>query len=153
MNVNARLAQSLSHLPLKRKFLIQTALVALGTIALAVIAARMQYLDLTGTRQEGLKAQTEMALGVIEGYADQAKRGALDEDEAKARALATLSTMQANKGVDYFFVTDEVPTMLMHPTRPDLIGDVGARNLLSLQDALPPVGFDKDGKFGTGMKF
>ena len=46
MNVNARLAQSLSHLPLKRKFLIQTALVALGTIALAVIAARMQYLDL-----------------------------------------------------------------------------------------------------------
>ena len=88
MNVNARLAQSLSHLPLKRKFLIQTALVALGTIALAVIAARMQYLDLTGTRQAGLKAQTEMALGVIEGYADQAKRGALDEDEAKARAIA-----------------------------------------------------------------
>ena len=50
MNLNARLAQSLSHLPLKRTFLIQTALVALGTIALAVIAARMQYLDLTGTR-------------------------------------------------------------------------------------------------------
>ena len=133
MNVNARLAQSLSHLPLKRKFLIQTALVALGTIALAVIAARMQYLDLTGTRQEGLKAQTEMALGVIEGYADQAKRGALDEDEAKARALATLSTMQANKGVDYFFVTDEVPTMLMHPTRPDLIGK-------PLDDVLSPDG-------------
>ena len=133
MNVNARLAQSLSHLPLKRKFLIQTALVALGTIALAVIAARMQYLDLTGTRQEGLKAQTEMALGVIEGYADQVKRGALDEDEAKARALATLSTMQANKGVDYFFVTDEVPTMLMHPTRPDLIGK-------PLDDVLSPDG-------------
>ncbi|WP_454259250.1 methyl-accepting chemotaxis protein [Pseudoxanthomonas mexicana] len=133
MNLNARLAQSLSHLPLKRKFLIQTALVALGTIALAVIAARMQYLDLTGTRQEGLKAQTEMALGVIEGYAEQAKRGALDEDKAKARALATLSTMQANKGVDYFFVTDEVPTMLMHPTRPDLIGK-------PLDDVLSPDG-------------
>ncbi|MEY4269341.1 MAG: hypothetical protein RLZZ58_557 [Pseudomonadota bacterium] len=27
-------------------------------------------------------------------------------------------------------------------TRPDLVGDVAARNLLSLQDALPPVGFD-----------
>ena len=74
-----------------------------------------------------------MALGVIEGYADQAKRGALDEDEAKARALATLSTMQANKGVDYFFVTDEVPTMLMHPTRPDLIGK-------PLDDVLSPDG-------------
>ena len=74
-----------------------------------------------------------MALGVIEGYADQVKRGALDEDEAKARALATLSTMQANKGVDYFFVTDEVPTMLMHPTRPDLIGK-------PLDDVLSPDG-------------
>ena len=27
-------------------------------------------------------------------------------------------------------------------TRPDLIGEEPARNLLSLQDALPPVGFD-----------
>ncbi|WP_447939740.1 methyl-accepting chemotaxis protein [Pseudoxanthomonas mexicana] len=122
MNLNAKLAHSLSNVPLKRKFFLQTVLVAVGTIALAVVAARMQYLDLTGTRQAGLKAQTEMALGVIEGYAKQVKAGTLDEAAAKEGALATLATMQANKGVDYFFVTDEAPVMLMHPTRPDLIG-------------------------------
>ena len=133
MTSNTRIAAALSHLPLKRRFLIQTALVAVGTIALAVVAARMQYLDLTGTRQAGLKAQTEMALGVIEGYAQQAKAGTLDEADAKARALATLATMQANKGVDYFFVTDEAPTMLMHPTRPDLVGK-------PLDDVLSPDG-------------
>jgi methyl-accepting chemotaxis protein len=133
MTFNAKIAALLSNLPLKRKFLIQTALVAIGTIALAVVAARMQYLDLTGTRQAGLKAQTEMALGVIEGYAKQVQSGTLDEAQAKESALATLASMQANKGVDYFFVTDEAPTMLMHPTRPDLIGK-------PLDDVLSPDG-------------
>ncbi|WP_082563383.1 methyl-accepting chemotaxis protein [Pseudoxanthomonas sp. Root65] len=133
MSLNAKIAATLSSLPLKRRFLIQTALVALGTIALAVVAARMQYLDLTSTRQNGLKAQTEMALSVIAGYAKQAADGKLDEADAKARALATLSTMQANGGVDYFFVTDEAPIMLMHPTRPDLTGK-------PLDDVLSPDG-------------
>jgi methyl-accepting chemotaxis protein len=133
MTFNAKIAALLSNLPLKRKFLIQTALVAAGTVALAVVAARIQYLDLTGTRQAGLKAQTEMALGVIDGYAKQVASGALDEAQAKERALATLASMQANKGVDYFFVTDEAPVMLMHPTRPDLIGK-------PLNDVLSPDG-------------
>ncbi|HEV7269886.1 cache domain-containing protein, partial [Pseudoxanthomonas sp.] len=133
MTLNARIAATLSHLPLGRRFLIQTVLVAFGVIALAVIAARMQYVDLNSTRQAGLQAQTEMALGVIERYAQQAKDGTLDEADAKARALATLASMQANKGVDYFFVTDEAPTMLMHPTRPDLVGK-------PLDDVLSPDG-------------
>ncbi len=133
MNINAKLAHALSNVPLKRKFFLQTLLVAVGTIALAVVAARMQYLDLTGTRQAGLKAQTDMALGVIEGYAKQVEAGTLDEAAAKEGALATLATMQANQGVDYFFVTDEAPVMLMHPTRPDLIGK-------PLQDVLSPDG-------------
>ncbi len=133
MNINAKLARTLSNVPLKRKFLLQTILVAVGTIALAVVAARMQYLDLTGTRQAGLKAQTEMALGVIEGYAKQVQAGTMEEAAAKEGALATLATMQANKGVDYFFVTDEAPVMLMHPTRPDLIGK-------PLQDVQSPDG-------------
>ncbi|WP_394694992.1 methyl-accepting chemotaxis protein [Pseudoxanthomonas japonensis] len=122
MTFAARVATTLSNLPLKRRFLIQTALIAFGTVALAVIAARMQYLDLNSTRQAGLKAQTDMALGVIGSYARQAEAGTLDEAEAKARALAALAAMQANDGVDYFFVTDEAPVMLMHPSRPDLIG-------------------------------
>ncbi|MCR6687186.1 methyl-accepting chemotaxis protein [Pseudoxanthomonas sp.] len=112
----------LSNLPMKRKFLLQTAFVAVGIVALAVLAARMQYVDLNKTRQQGLRAQTEMALGVIEGYAARAEAGEMDLDTAKAQALATLKVMQASKGVDYFFVTDEEPRMLMHPTRPDLAG-------------------------------
>lgn len=106
MSFIAKIAAPLSSLPLKRRFMIQTVLVAVGVVALAVIAARMQYLDLNATRQDGLQAQTEMAMGVIEGYAQQAKAGTLDEADAKARALATLATMQANKG----WTTSSSPT-------------------------------------------
>ncbi len=122
MSISAKLAHLLSNVPLKRKFLLQTAVVAVGIVSLAVVAARMQYLDLNETRKDGLTAQTQMALGIIQGYAKQVEAGTLDEEAAKKAALATLATMQANEGVDYFFVTDEQPVMLMHPSRPDLVG-------------------------------
>ena len=133
MKTHSQIARVMSDLPLKRKFLSQTLLVAIGIVVLAVVAARMQYLDLTHTRQNGLKAQTQMALGVIENYAERARRGELSTADAQRLALANVSRLQANKGVDYFFVTDEKPTMLMHPSRPDLIGK-------PLQDVLSPDG-------------
>ncbi|KRG43824.1 chemotaxis protein [Stenotrophomonas panacihumi] len=133
MKPQSVLANAMANMPLKRKFLSQTVLVAFGIIALAIIAARMQYLDLVHTRQAGLKAQTQMAVGVVEAYAARAAKGELTQEEAQRQALAALSTLQANKGVDYFYVTDEHPTMLMHPTRPDLVGK-------PLNDVLSPDG-------------
>ncbi len=133
MNPQSVLANAMANMPLKRKFLSQTFLVALGIVALAVVAARLQYLDLTHTRQAALKAQTQMALGVVEIYAKRAESGELSLADAQQHALATLATLQANKGVDYFYVTDEKPIMLMHPTRPDLIGK-------PLNDVLSPDG-------------
>ncbi len=133
MNPQSVLANAMANMPLKRKFLSQTVLVACGIILLAIVAARMQYLDLVHTRQAGLKAQTQMALGVVEAYAARVEKGELTLEEAQRHALDTLSTLQANKGVDYFYVTNEKPTMLMHPTRPDLVGK-------PLNDVLSPDG-------------
>ncbi|MDG2526489.1 methyl-accepting chemotaxis protein [Stenotrophomonas sp. HITSZ_GD] len=133
MKTQSALAQAMANMPLKRKFLSQTFLVAVGIVALAVVAARMQYLDLTHTRQAALKAQTQMALGVVESFAARAEKGELSLEQAQQQALATLATLQANKGVDYFYVTDEKPNMLMHPTRPDLVGK-------PLNDVLSPDG-------------
>ena len=101
MTFKTTIAKTLANVPLKRKFLAQTALVALGIIALAVIAARMQYVDLTDTRRDGLKSQIEMAMAVVNGYQERAEKGEMDVDTAKSRALATLSTMRARGGVDY----------------------------------------------------
>ena len=122
MKFFAPLLRVLSDLPMQRKFLIQTGLVAVGIVLLAIVAARVQFLDLNQTRKDGLAAQTQMALGIVEDYARRAEAGEMPLDEAQAGALRALSAMRANGGVDYFFVTDEQPTLLMHPVREDLVG-------------------------------
>ncbi|MCD9008265.1 cache domain-containing protein, partial [Luteimonas sp. XNQY3] len=133
MTLLSPLLRALSDLPIQRKFLIQTGLVAIGIIVLAIIAARFQFLDLNQTRKDGLAAQTQMALGVVEAYAQRAETGDMPVAEAQAAALRTLASMRANDGVDYFFVTDERPRMLMHPIREDLVGK-------SVADVLDPDG-------------
>ncbi|WP_411834782.1 methyl-accepting chemotaxis protein [Pseudoxanthomonas mexicana] len=133
MKIQARLSSALSDIPLKRKFLFQSFWVAVGIIALAVTAARMQYLDLTHTRQQGLKTQTELAIGVIDEYARRVEKGEMDLESAQRDALLAVGRMQANGGVDYFYVHDEEPRMLMHPLREDLVGK-------PLGDVLSPDG-------------
>ncbi|PPT94817.1 chemotaxis protein [Xanthomonas arboricola pv. guizotiae] len=93
----------------------------------------MQYVDLTDTRRDGLRSQIEMAIAVVNGFAERAEKGEMDVDSAKKAALHTLSTMRARGGVDYIYVTDQAPVMLMHPTRPDLNGK-------PLNDVLSPDG-------------
>ncbi|WP_369975286.1 methyl-accepting chemotaxis protein [Xanthomonas bundabergensis] len=120
------LVARLSDLPLRRKFVWQTLLLGGGIVLLAIIAARMQYVDIRNTREQALKSQIELALGVVQAYAAKAETGQMPLADAQRTALATLESMRARDGVDYFYVHDMHPTMLMHPTRHDLVGkDIG----------------------------
>ncbi len=114
--------QRFNDFPVGRKLGVLVVLIAFGVVGLSVVAARMQYLDLVQTRQSNLKLETEMALGVIGHYDALAHSGGMSPEQAKTAALQAVSAMQANKGLDYFSVIDESPSMLMHPTRKDLIG-------------------------------
>src|SRR5690606_14750380 len=116
MNVFDPIRRLLADLPMKRKFLLQAAFVAIGIVALAVVAARMQYVDLTATRKAAVRDQVEMAIGVIGQYGAMAESGELDEADAKAAALRAMRGMHSPDGMDYFFILDTEPRMLMHPT-------------------------------------
>ena len=105
-----------------RKLGVLVVLIAFGVVGLSVVAARMQYLDLYQTREDTLRREVDLAQSLIRHYAGQAESGAIDVDEAKARALAALEKANANGGVDYFYIHDMTPTMLMHPLRKDLVG-------------------------------
>ncbi len=65
MNLLSRWNQSFSNLSVRRKLNLLTLLIALGVIALSVVAARMQYLDLTDTRKDSLKTQVELTYGIL----------------------------------------------------------------------------------------
>ncbi|WP_285318997.1 methyl-accepting chemotaxis protein, partial [Stenotrophomonas maltophilia group sp. Smal35] len=90
--------------------------------ALSVIAARMQYLDLTETRKTALKTQVELSYGILQHYHRLAGTGELSEDAAKAAALQALEVMRADSDAYYFNIYDTGYRLLMHPFRKDLVG-------------------------------
>ncbi|WP_313218251.1 methyl-accepting chemotaxis protein [Stenotrophomonas sp.] len=122
MNLFRRWNPYFSNLSVRRKLNLLTVLIALGVIALSVVAARMQYLDLTDTRKDSLKTQVELTYGILEHYHRLADSGELTDAAAKQAALTALESMRADGDTYYFNVYDTNYRMLMHPFRKELIG-------------------------------
>ncbi|PZS65411.1 methyl-accepting chemotaxis protein [Stenotrophomonas maltophilia] len=122
MNLLHRWQHYFSNLSVRRKLNLLTLLIALGVIALSVIAARMQYLDLTETRKTALKTQVELSYGILQHYHRLASTGELSEDAAKGAALQALESMRAENDTYYFNIYDTGYRLLMHPFRKDLVG-------------------------------
>ncbi|WP_075674551.1 methyl-accepting chemotaxis protein [Stenotrophomonas sp. TD3] len=122
MNLLHRWQHYFSNLSVRRKLNLLTLLIALGVIALSVIAARMQYLDLTETRKTALKTQVELSYGILQHYHRLAGTGELSEEAAKSAALQALEVMRAENDTYYFNIYDTGYRLLMHPFRKDLVG-------------------------------
>ncbi|MBH1667094.1 cache domain-containing protein, partial [Stenotrophomonas maltophilia] len=122
MNLMHRWQHYFSNLSVRRKLNLLTLLIALGVVALSVIAARMQYLDLTETRKTSLKTQVELSYGIVQHYHRLAGTGELSEEAAKAAALQALERMRAENDTYYYNVYDTGYRVLMHPFRKDLVG-------------------------------
>ncbi len=68
----------------------------------------------------------ELAMGVLEKYADAAQQGELTLEEAQHEAAAQISRLRY-KGTEYLWINDmgqPAPTMIMHATVPALDGKV-----------------------------
>ncbi|WP_164275408.1 methyl-accepting chemotaxis protein [Stenotrophomonas sp. B1-1] len=124
MNLLHRWQHYFSNLSVRRKLNLLTLMIAIGVIALSVIAARMQYLDLTETRKDTLRTQVELTYGVLDHYKRLAGTGELTEEAAKAAALQALEVMRANNDADYYNVLDTQYRVLMHPFAPKRVGTV-----------------------------
>ncbi|WP_277381732.1 methyl-accepting chemotaxis protein [Stenotrophomonas maltophilia] len=122
MNLMHRWQHYFSNLSVRRKLNLLTLLIALGVVALSVIAARMQFLDLTETRKTSLKTQVELSYGIVQHYHRLAGTGELSEEAAKAAALQALERMRAENDTYYYNVYDTGYRVLMHPFRKDLVG-------------------------------
>ncbi len=122
MNILQSLSRALANLSVQRKLIVLTLLSAIGVIAVAVIAARFQYLDVNKTRQIALDIRVQLANSVLDSYRKQAQDGALSQEEAQRQALATLGTLHTDDNDNYFYVLDTDNRMLMHPLRKDLVG-------------------------------
>jgi methyl-accepting chemotaxis protein len=92
--------------------------------SLLVLFAVVLYAErglLLQDRQEKLRNLVETAHGVVGHYENLARTGALTRDEAQKAALAALRAMRYDK-VEYFWVNDMSPRMVMHTAKPELDG-------------------------------
>ena len=78
-------------------------------------------------RKAELENIVVIALRCIEEYHRQIDEGLLSEEDAKRKALGDVSRMRYDDGVGYLWINDmgePVPRMVMHPTSPELDGEL-----------------------------
>jgi len=112
---------------LERRFTIAARMWAVAGIAGVVLTSLSVYsLHVLATRageerQAKIRAAVESAFGVVEHFAGLERAGQLTRAEAQRAALNVLREMRY-EGVEYFWVNDLAPRMVMHPTKPELDG-------------------------------
>ncbi|MBI2256301.1 MAG: cache domain-containing protein [Proteobacteria bacterium] len=97
--------------------------VFIAVVGMVAIGVR-SGLNLRATLLDDRKVKTqhvvEVAYGLVTYFAEQAKAGAMTEDEAKQRAMAALESTRYDEK-EYFWINDMTPRMLMHPTAKKLL--------------------------------
>jgi methyl-accepting chemotaxis protein len=126
MKIASRWSRHFSNLPVRHKLNLLTLLIALGVIALAVLAARIQYLDLYQTRMNELKLQVELANSVMAHQAALVDAGQTTLEQAQSVAIETLAGMRTESdsgaGSVYFTLFSLDGKVVMHPFRRDRAG-------------------------------
>ena len=113
--------RTLSSLSISSRMVAVVILAAFGLGGLAAIAAAKDSSRVMTERKDATRAVVETALGVVQHFGAEADAGRMTKEEAQKAAISTLSTMRYN-GTDYFWINDMGPTMIMHPTKPELDG-------------------------------
>ncbi|MEW5728504.1 MAG: cache domain-containing protein [Pseudomonadota bacterium] len=85
------------------------------------LGLRTLHQELMDSRRIKTQNLVEVAHGLIDHYAKEALAGRMATEDAKAAALAALKALRYD-GVEYFWVNDMVPRMVMHPIKPELDG-------------------------------
>jgi len=99
-----------------------------GMTAIAAIGLLRLHDTLLQDRQDKTQQIVGIAHDMIAGYEAQIKTGQLSDEDAKSKALSSLSKLRYGEG-DYFWVNDLQGVMLSHPNQ-KLIG----QNVLQMKD-------------------
>ena len=112
------------HLDIRRSFVMLAILFVAGVSVVSSLNFRNAYATILGERKMMLRHSTETAMGVLQYYAGQVRKGSLTLQQAQAQALASIKLIRYGQSGYFTVNTDDypVPTMLMHPYFPQLDG-------------------------------
>jgi len=108
-------------LSIQAKIFIIVGVLGAGLAALVVVAALQIQSSVMNERKVATRQVVEEALGVVESFAARSDSGELTQAEAQRQAAETLRGLRYS-GVEYFWINDMAPVMIMHPFKPELEG-------------------------------
>jgi len=124
---------------MKNRFFVQIVLPTFLTIVLLLLAIflliipRFRESIMFGKRQM-IRELTNSATSILDKYHEEERAGLLTRATAQQEAIARIRSLRYGEEMkDYFWICDMEPNMVMHPYRPDLVGQ-------SLKDFSDPHG-------------
>ncbi len=106
----------LGDIAVSRKLMLLLSLALVGFIALLLISASALNRNLMSEREARLQAVLDLAMSRIQALATT-----LPAPQAQAEAKTMLNSMRFD-GDNYLFVIDETRHVVVHPTKPELVG-------------------------------
>ena len=106
---------------ISRKLRVLTACAILGIVVLTVLFLASERKLVLQERKDSVRQAVETAHGVVAYYHGLAAKGTMPEGEAKDAALKVVRELRYNN-VEYFWINDMQPQMVMHPIKPELEG-------------------------------
>lgn len=136
---------SFNRMKIRNKLLLITAIAFLGvTLLSAFPLISLKDRILTEKRLKTMHL-VETAHGVVDHFYKLSQSGKISADEAKLAAINTLKGLRYDNGVEYFWINDQYPKMIMHPIKPELDGK-------DLTDFKDPMGKHLFVEFATVVK-
>lgn len=93
----------------------------LGMITLAPIALSTLRGQMIADRQAKAQHMVDVGYGILAHYQKLESDGKLSREQAQAGAMAEIKSLRYDK-VEYFWLNDMTPRMIMHPIKPELDG-------------------------------
>ena len=112
-----------------------TLLIASAVLGIALLAAMFLFSErqlIMEERQNAVRQSVEAAHALVVHFHALVGKGKMAEEDAKQGAMAALRDLRYS-GVEYFWINDMQPKMVMHPIRPELEGK-------DLSDTKDPTG-------------
>ncbi len=103
------------------KLVLIVAIGLLGMAALVPIALSTMRAQMMADRQAKTQHMVDVGYGILAHYQKLESDGKLSREQAQAAAMAEIKSLRYDK-VEYFWINDMVPKMIMHPIKPELDG-------------------------------
>jgi methyl-accepting chemotaxis protein len=101
----------------------------IGMIVMAPIALSTMRSQMLSDREAKIREMIDVGYGILASYQRQESEGKLSREQAQAAAIAEIKGLRYDK-VEYFWINDMAPKMVMHPIKPELDG----KDLSNMQD-------------------